>query len=357
MEWCMIADLNIHRALRNKTSREMSGFALLNDSCMSPMEARQLKADIKRWKVDSNVKLHLSMKNPHFQAGSMLRGNVQVETRSSAIQLKGVRITLMGSEETVGRFLPNRKAFMLQQGAVLEHDDVINSNFKHGAITPITTFDFELELSKDLPSTFLHPWAALRYVLFCEATFCHLRNPGKPITTCAQREVLILETIAPATLAPWLTTCILGELNYQPSLFGLGTDGLIQVVVKLAKKAWLAGSPLVVGFVGTNMSGKRISSIRLRLCRRVMIFDESHSLAPIHQTRSTVSHATFKDQATLQGFEHSDFDLSLLLEIPPHYRTIQNAHSLSVTYSLRVSLSTRFGYCCLPILTNLLAPP
>lgn len=94
----MIADLNIQRALRNKTSREMSGFAVLHDSCMSPMEARQIKEDIKKWKVDSNLKLHLSMRNPHFQAGSMLRGNVQVETRSSNIQLSSVRVMLMGSE-------------------------------------------------------------------------------------------------------------------------------------------------------------------------------------------------------------------------------------------------------------------
>lgn len=166
--------MKIHRALDSSASRDMAGFSVLNDGCTN-MEARQIQS--KLWRKDSNVKLHLSLTNPHFQAGGMLRGNIQVETRNSEVQLSSARVTLMGSEgnspldsangaETVGKFLPNRRAFLLQPGCVLEHDDVIDANFKHGAIMPITTFDFELELRRDLPSTFLHPWAALRYVVF-----------------------------------------------------------------------------------------------------------------------------------------------------------------------------------------------
>ncbi|KAI0243623.1 hypothetical protein L0F63_003411 [Massospora cicadina] len=313
----MIVDLRIKHTLRRSLSREFKGFAILGDEDSDLVEsARQIKMNLGRWQRDPNVKLHLSLKSSQFLAGGLIEGNIQIKKLTSDIRLSCVKVTLMGVEETIGKMLPNRKAFLLRQATVLEHDDIINRSSKSGVTTPIMTFNFELSLPKELPSSFAHPWAAVRYVLFCESTFSYTKSQSKSITTCAQREILILENIAPSTLTPWLTTCVLGELNCQPSLFTLESEGVVRMVVKLAKKAWVAGSPLVVGFLGSNLSEKKITCIRLRLNRKVMIFDDHQFVVPIHRIKSTLSQATFKDQATLQGFDHSEFDLSLLLEIP-----------------------------------------
>jgi hypothetical protein len=117
----------------------------------------------------------------------------------------------------------------------------------------------EFELGSDMPSSLVTMWASIRYLVVGEITYLTLNNKEEKFFI--SREIKILEQISRNMLKSMLKTCIIGEKNQPTSIFPIllpDSMSLFKCFIKIHKKLWLAGAPILVGLVGFNQSDKKV---------------------------------------------------------------------------------------------------
>ncbi|KXN68029.1 hypothetical protein CONCODRAFT_72550 [Conidiobolus coronatus NRRL 28638] len=324
---------------------------LLSPQSFQPVRRVQSKAKLKakknqvqntppKVKIGKKIVGSIEINRPFFQSNQLLILKLNLRPKSEPLQLKKIDIFLIGIEETSSKLNFNQKFFLNIKANLPDLELIKNNLFKE----PVEIVS-EFELGSDMPSSLVTMWASIRYLVVGEITYLTLNNKEEKFFI--SRELKILEQISRNNLKTMLKTCIIGEKNQPTSIFPIllpDSMSLFKCFIKIHKKLWLAGTPILVGLVGFNQSDKKIECIRLKLVRYLKVFSSSGFRSQTKSITNIISDSKYRNQYLLSGIQKGEeFDLVLSVDAPMSARSISNASTLEVKYTVRVEVAIKFG--------------
>ncbi|KAI9297489.1 hypothetical protein K502DRAFT_340193, partial [Neoconidiobolus thromboides FSU 785] len=291
-----------------------------------------------KWSKDSHIKINIQLDmNDVIKAGDLLKGTILLECFTCEFVLLDLKVAILGVEEMIGKIYPTTNSFLLSLASVMDHDKLILENFdRYGCKKPIIEFPFELQVAQDIPSSFKHPYAAIRYFIFCQANIRYL-NTGVEKSLFNQIEVKIIEKCNIEN-----NPTIIGEYYKKYKPFHLNLNGFSFSAV-IPNKYNIAGFPIKLRINGSNTNKLKIKEIKIQLNRSIILLKKD--LINVNKIIfKRIEEIDYKSKLYLDQLNSPEFDFNLSFDIPPHVKSISNSIYFQVNYTISIKIGFSYNF-------------